>query len=92
MYIPPFITLLIKIAFYFLYYPYFYYLLIIRQGHYKLKGMHIPNLQRIGWLLALLALLTLLALSSVLLALSPSVFKSRSAVLSSITIRFTASR
>ena len=90
--VPLLIVLLIKVAFYFFYYPYSCYLLIIRQGHYKLKGMYIPNLQKIGRLLTLPALSTLLALLSVLLASSPLVSESRLTISSSITIRFTASR
>jgi hypothetical protein len=80
-----------KVAPHLLYYPYSCHLLIIKQGHYKLKGMHIPNLQKISWLLASLALLISLALSLVLLALSPSVSKSRSAISSLIIIGFTTS-
>ena len=92
MRIPPFIIFLIKIAFYFLYCPYSRHLLIIKQGYYKLKGIHIPNLQRISWLLALSASLTLLALLSVLLTLLLLVSKSKLTVSSSITIGFAASR
>ena len=90
--VPLLIALLTKVAPYLLCCPYSRHLLIIRQGYCKLKGMHIPNLQGIGWLSALPALSTLLALLSALLASSPSVSESRSAVSSSITIGFTASR